>query len=319
VVAGTTIRRPERGSVDAMIELRDLTKRYGGTTAVNRLTLTVRPGHVTGFLGPNGAGKSTTLRLVLGLHRPTAGTALVDGRPFVDRPRGLRYAGALLDAGDVHGGRSARAHLTALARSNGLPRARVGEVLEQVGLAEVAGRRIGGFSLGMRQRLGIAAALLGDPPVLLFDEPFNGLDPEGVRWVRALFRRLAAEGRTVLVSSHLMSEMEQTADHLVVIGRGELLVDESLAAFAARSTRAEVAVRTPDPATLGTALAAAGGDVTRDGGDTLTVTGLPVDRIGELAFRAGVTVHELSSRTASLEEAFMELTADRLDYAAGGR
>ncbi|WP_262282434.1 ABC transporter ATP-binding protein [Micromonospora sp. MA102] len=302
-----------------MIELRDLTKRYGGTTAVNRLTLTVRPGHVTGFLGPNGAGKSTTLRLVLGLHRPTGGTALVDGRPFASRPRGLRHAGALLDAGDVHGGRSARAHLAALARSNGLPRSRAAEVLDQVGLTEVARRRIGGFSLGMRQRLGIAAALLGDPPVLLFDEPFNGLDPEGVRWVRGLFRRLAAEGRTVLVSSHLMSEMEQTADHLVVIGRGELLVDESLAAFAARNARAQVAVRTSDPATLGTALAAAGGTVTHDGGTRLTVTGLPVDRIGELAFRAGVAVHELHTRTASLEEAFMDLTADRLDYAAGGR
>ncbi|MET7969633.1 ATP-binding cassette domain-containing protein [Micromonospora sp. NPDC005305] len=302
-----------------MIELRDLTKRYGGTTAVNRLTLTVRPGHVTGFLGPNGAGKSTTLRLVLGLHRPTGGTALVDGRPFAGRPRGLRHAGALLDAGDVHGGRSARAHLAALARSNGLPRSRPGEVLDQVGLTEVAGRRIGGFSLGMRQRLGIAAALLGDPPVLLFDEPFNGLDPEGVRWVRGLFRRLAAEGRTVLVSSHLMSEMEQTADHLVVIGRGELLVDESLAMFAARNARAQVAVRTSDPATLGAALAAAGGTVTHDGGTRLTVTGLPVDRIGELAFRTGVAVHELHTRTASLEEAFMDLTADRLDYTAGGR
>ncbi|WP_422743018.1 ABC transporter ATP-binding protein [Micromonospora sp. WMMD754] len=301
-----------------MIELRDLTKRYGGTTAVNRLTLTVRSGHVTGFLGPNGAGKSTTLRLVLGLHRPTGGVALVDGRPFAGRPRGLRYAGALLDAGDVHGGRSARAHLAALARSNGLPRTRVGEVLEQVGLAEVARRRIGGFSLGMRQRLGIAAALLGDPPVLMFDEPFNGLDPEGVRWVRGLFRQLAAEGRTVLVSSHLMSEVEQTADHLVVIGRGELLVDESLAAFAARTAHDRVVVRTPDPAALGAALAAAGGVVTRDG-DGLTVTGLPAGRVGELAFRAGVVVHGLHAGAASLEEAFMALTADRLDYAAGGR
>ncbi|WP_089157375.1 ABC transporter ATP-binding protein [Micromonospora sp. NBS 11-29] len=243
-----------------MIELRNLTKRYGGSTAVDRLTLTVRPGHVTGFLGPNGAGKSTTLRLVVGLHRPTSGVALVDGRPFADRPRGLRHAGALLDAGDVHGGRSARAHLTALARSNGIPRSRVGEVLDQVGLTEVARRRIGGFSLGMRQRLGIAGALLGDPPVLLFDEPFNGLDPHGVRWVRGLFRRLADEGRTVLVSSHLMSEMEQTVDHLVIIGRGRLLVDESLAAFAGANSGA-----------------------------------------------------------ASLEEAFMDLTADRLDYTAGGR
>ncbi|MFI7620253.1 ABC transporter ATP-binding protein [Micromonospora echinofusca] len=302
-----------------MIELTALTKRYGRTTAVDDLTLNVRPGHVTGFLGPNGAGKSTTLRMILGLTAPTSGTATVDGVPFRARSRGLRHAGALLDAGDVHGGRSAGAHLSALARSNGIPRARVEEVLREVGLSAAARRRVGGFSLGMRQRLGIAAALLGDPPVLLFDEPFNGLDPEGVRWVRGLFRRLAAQGRTVFVSSHLMSEMEQTADHLVVIGRGQLLVDESLAAFAARSARPQVVVRTPEPAKLGAALAAAGGAVTRDGGDAVTVTGLPADRIGELAFRAGVVVHELNSRAASLEEAFMDLTADRLDYPAGGR
>lgn len=206
-----------------MIEANQLTKRFRGTAAVAGLTFAVRPGQVTGFLGPNGAGKTTTLRLILGLSAPTSGTVTVDGRPFRDRPRGLRHAGALLDANDIHGGRSAAAHLAALARSNGLPRRRVADVLDRVGLAGVARRRVGGFSLGMKQRLGIATALLGDPPVLLFDEPLNGLDPEGVRWARKLFRTLAAEGRTVLVSSHLMSEMELTADHLIVIGRGRLL------------------------------------------------------------------------------------------------
>ncbi|SBT44738.1 ABC-2 type transport system ATP-binding protein [Micromonospora auratinigra] len=299
-----------------MIELRELTKRYGRTTAVDRLTLTVRPGHVTGFLGPNGAGKSTTLRLILGLHRPTGGTVTVAGRPFAERPRGLRHVGALLDAGDVHPGRSARAHLAALARSNAIGRTRVDEVLHEVGLATVAGRRVGGFSLGMKQRLGIAAALLGDPPALLFDEPFNGLDPEGVRWVRGLFRRLAGEGRTVLVSSHLMSEMAQTADHLVVIGRGELVADESLPAFAARSARPQVVVRTPDPARLTAATRAAGGRVTADG-DALTVTGLTAAELGDLAGARGIPVHELATRSASLEEAFMDLTADRVDYLAG--
>ncbi|MCI4061796.1 ATP-binding cassette domain-containing protein [Micromonospora sp. R77] len=299
-----------------MIELRDLTKRYGRTTAVDRLTLTVRPGHVTGFLGPNGAGKSTTLRLILGLHRPTGGTTLVQGHPFAESPRGLHLVGALLDAGDVHGGRSARAHLSALARSNRIPRRRVDETLREVGLAAAAERRIGGFSLGMKQRLGIAAALLGDPPVLLFDEPFNGLDPEGVRWVRGLFHRLAGEGRTVLVSSHLMSEMEQTADHLVVIGRGELVADESLAGFAARSARPHLVVRTPDPGRLATTARAAGGQVTVDG-DALTVTGLTATELGELASAHRIPLHELATRTASLEEAFMDLTADRVEYLAG--
>jgi ABC-2 type transport system ATP-binding protein len=215
-----------------MIDVSHLTKRFGRTTAVNDLTFTVRSGHVTGFLGPNGAGKSTTLRLVLGLNEPTSGSATVDGRPFRDRPRGLRHVGALLDANDVHPGRTAVAHLSALARSNGIPRRRVDEVLHEVGLTGAARRRIGGYSLGMKQRLGIATALLGDPPVLLFDEPINGLDPEGVRWVRGLFRRLAGEGRTVFVSSHLMSEMEHTADQLVVVARGELVAAEPLSTFA---------------------------------------------------------------------------------------
>nr|WP_203592993.1 ATP-binding cassette domain-containing protein [Streptomyces sp. SID9124] len=303
-------------TVDPVIEVNGLTKRYGGATAVDDLTFTVRPGEVTGFLGPNGAGKTTTLRMLLGLVEPTAGTATVRGRPFRDHPRGLRHVGALLDAGDVHGGRTARAHLAVLARSNGIPRCRVDEILDEVGLAAAARRRVAGFSLGMRQRLGIATALLGDPPVLLFDEPLNGLDPEGVLWVRGLFRRLAAEGRTVFVSSHLMTEMEHTADRLVVIGRGALIAAESLSAFAARSTRLSVTVRTPDTATLTPLLAAEGASVTGDG-DRLAVTGLPAERIGELALRHRVPLHELTTLGASLEEAFMELTADSVQYPAG--
>ncbi len=300
-----------------MIEVDGLTRRYGRTTAVDHLSLTVRPGHVTGFLGPNGAGKSTTLRMILGLTTPTSGTVTVSGVRFRDLPRGLRHAGALLDAGDVHGGRSARAHLAALARSNGISVGRVDEVLRQVGLESAAGRRVGGFSLGMRQRLGIAAALLGDPPVLLFDEPFNGLDPEGVRWVRGLFRRLAAEGRTVFVSSHLMGEMEHCADHLVVIGRGRLIAEESLAEFAARAGRSEVVVRTPDPASLGTTLTTEGASVRPDPDGTLAVTGLAAERIAELALGLRIPLHELTTRTASLEEAFMALTAADVEYATG--
>ncbi|WP_345347212.1 ABC transporter ATP-binding protein [Actinoallomurus liliacearum] len=300
-----------------MIEVSGLTKRYGSKTAVNGLTFSVRPGHVTGFLGPNGAGKSTTLRMILGLNEPTSGTATVAGHPFRDRPRGLRHVGALLGAQDVHGGRTAYAHLSTLARANRIPRGRVDEVLREVGLTEAARRRIGGFSLGMRQRLGIATALLGDPPVLLFDEPINGLDPEGVRWVRGLFRRLAAEGRTVFVSSHLMSEMEHTADHLIVIGRGELIADESLAGFAARGTPQSVIVRTPDTSALAAVLTAEGGSVRPDGDRALMVTGLSAARIGELAFQHRVLLHELAPRTASLEEAFMELTADSVEYLAG--
>ncbi|MEU5956466.1 ABC transporter ATP-binding protein [Streptomyces sp. NPDC047525] len=299
-----------------MIEVNELTKRYGTKNAVHNLSFTVRPGQVTGFLGPNGAGKTTTLRMLLGLVGPSGGSATIDGRAFASRPRGLRHVGALLDAGDVHGGRTARAHLRALARCNDIPRSRVTEVLHEVGLTEVAGRRVGGFSLGMRQRLGIATALLGDPPVLLFDEPLNGLDPEGVLWVRGLFRRLAAEGRTVFVSSHLMSEMENTADQLVVIGRGELIAAESVTAFAARGTRLSVTVRTPDAPALTELLTAEGACVQADG-EALTVTGLPAPRIGDLAFRHGMRLHELATRSASLEEAFMELTADSVEYLAG--
>ncbi|MFF7457180.1 ABC transporter ATP-binding protein [Kitasatospora sp. NPDC008115] len=307
-----------------MIEVHRLTKRYGRTTAVDDLTFTVHPGQVTGFLGPNGAGKSTALRMILGLSAPTGGTATIGGRPFRERPRGLRHVGALLDAGDVHGGRSGRAHLWALARGNAVPPGRVETVLEEVGLAGAAGRRIGGYSLGMKQRLGIAAALLGDPPVLLFDEPLNGLDPEGVRWVRGLFRDLAAEGRTVFVSSHLMSEMEHTADRLVVIGHGRLIAAETVAAFAARGTgqdgaRPGALVRTGEPEALAAVLTAAGGTVSPgDGAGALAVTGLDAARIGALALDHRIPLLELTARTPSLEDAFMALTADRVDHPAGG-
>ncbi|WP_425247790.1 ATP-binding cassette domain-containing protein [Streptomyces sp. NEAU-NA10] len=303
-----------------MIEVNELTKRYGGKTAVDDLSFTVRPGRVTGFLGPNGAGKTTTLRVILGLDAPTAGTATVGDVPFHSHPRGLRHVGALLDAGQVHGGRSAAAHLSALARSNGIPRRRVDEVLQEVGLAEAATRRIGGFSLGMKQRLGIATALLGDPPVLMFDEPINGMDPEGVLWVRRLFRRLAAEGRTVFLSSHLMSEMENTADQLVVIGRGRLIAAESVRDFAARSTRRSVAVGTPRTAELTAVLTAAGASVEVEGSTgaaKLAVTGLSADRIGALACDNRIPLNELTVRTASLEAAFMELTADSVEHRAG--
>ena len=300
-----------------MIEVNQLSKRYGTTIAVNGLSFTVRPGHVTGFLGPNGAGKTTTLRMILGLISPTSGSATIDGRPFRDRPRGLRHVGALLDANGVHGGRSAAAHLSALARSNGVPRQRVHEVLREVGLGTVSGRRIGALSLGMKQRVGIAAALLGDPPVLMFDEPFNGLDPEGVAWVRSLFVRLAGKGRTVFVSSHLMSEMENTADELIVIGRGELIAAETVAEFSARSARLSVTVRTPESAALTAALTAARAAVRPAADGSLVVTGLGAARIGQLAFEHHIVLHELATRTASLEEAFMELTADSVEYLAG--
>lgn len=301
-----------------MIEIEDLTKRYGAVTAVDGLSFSVQPGHVTGFLGPNGAGKSTTLRILVGLSRPTAGRVLVDGRSFAREPRGLRHVGALLDAGDIHGGRSAAAHLRALARSNDLPRRRVDEVLGEVGLADAAGRRAGGFSLGMRQRLGIATALLGDPPVLIFDEPFNGLDPEGVRWARTFFQRLAAEGRTVFVSSHLMGEMANTADELVVIGRGRLIAAEPVSAFEARSTGATVAVRARRANELTDVLTDAGGRVEVHDSDNLTVVGLPAGRVGELAFHHGIVLEQLVTQSQSLEDAFMELTADTVDYHAGG-
>ncbi|MFG2394548.1 ABC transporter ATP-binding protein [Streptomyces lavendulae] len=300
-----------------MIESTRLTKRYGDTVAVDNLTFTVEPGKVTGFLGPNGAGKSTTLRMILGLNAPTSGAVTVDRVPFSHRPRGLRHVGALLDAQDVHGGRSAQAHLSALARSNRIPPARVDEVLQEVGLAKAARRRIGGFSLGMKQRLGIAGALLGDPPVLLFDEPLNGLDPEGVLWVRGLFRRLASEGRTVFVSSHMMAEMEHTADRLIVIGQGRLIADESLEDFSARNAALGVTVHTPDLAALEAVLIAEGASVRRESDQAGRVTGLTAARIGDLAHRHRIVLHELATHTSSLESAFMSLTADSVEYLAG--
>ncbi|MFJ4185136.1 ATP-binding cassette domain-containing protein [Kitasatospora sp. NPDC089509] len=299
-----------------MIDINELTKRYGDVLAVDGLTFTVRPGRVTGFLGPNGSGKSTTLRMLLGLNTPTSGTATIDGRRYRDFGTGLRHVGALLDAGDLHPGRTATAHLTALARSNGLPKRRVQEVLETVGLGGAGRRRIGGFSLGMRQRLGIATALLGDPPVLVFDEPVNGLDPEGIRWARELFRSLAAEGRTVFVSSHIMSEMANTADHLIVIGGGRLIAAEPTADFAARATTAAVTVRTADPAALTGVLRDAGGSVLPEGPDVLSVTGLTAAHINELAFTHRVMVHEVTAHGGTLEDAFMQLTADSVQYRA---
>jgi ABC-2 type transport system ATP-binding protein len=298
-----------------MIEVNGVTKRYGKTLAVDRLSFRVEPGVVTGFVGPNGAGKSTTMRMVLGLDRPTAGTATVAGRPYHQLVRPLLHVGALLDASAVHPRRSAYDHLLALARSNGIARTRVGEVLEQVGLAGVASRRVRAFSLGMRQRLGIAAALLGDPPVLLFDEPINGLDPEGIAWIRSLMRALAAEGRTVFLSSHLMSEMEDTADRLVVIGRGRLVAETSVADFVASGTRAEVRVVAPQAEALAEALTRSGADVVRQDAQVLVVSGMPAARIGDIAAEHGFALHELTPQRARLEAAFMQLTQDSVEYA----
>ncbi|PDP88057.1 multidrug ABC transporter ATP-binding protein [Glycomyces fuscus] len=302
-----------------MITLRGLTKRYGRTLAVDSLDLEVRPGRVTGFLGPNGAGKTTTMRMVLGLDRPTAGQALVGGRPYRELDRPLHHVGAVLDARAVHPGRSARSHLLGLARTHRIPVRRVDEVLEAVGLAGVARRRAGAFSLGMSQRLGIAAALLGDPGLLLLDEPVNGLDPDGVRWIRDLMRSLADEGRTVFVSSHLMSEMQLTADHLVVLGRGRLITDAPLAEVLGNSAWTAVLVRAPHPEDLVTALEAEGAGIERPGPGELVVTGVPVERVGELAHRAGVALHRLSTRDASLEQAYRELTADSVQYTTENR
>ncbi|MEO3747837.1 ATP-binding cassette domain-containing protein [Plantactinospora sp. B5E13] len=293
-----------------MIEVRELHKRYGRVVAVDRLSCTVRPGRVTGFLGPNGAGKSTTMRMLLGLDHPSGGEALIDGRPYRREVAPLRRVGALLESGAAHPGRSAYHHLLWLARSNRIPRSRITEVLELVGLAAVAGRRVGGFSLGMRQRLGIAAALLGDPPVLLFDEPVNGLDPEGIRWIRDLMRGLAAEGRTVLVSSHLMSEMALTADHLVVIDRGRLLADTGTRAFVEANSVGYVQVRTPEPERLRAVLTGAGIE-TRTGPDgAVHAYGVSAPRVGELVAAHQLTVHEIGARSASLEEAFMRLVEE---------
>lgn len=304
-----------------MIEVKGLTKTFGATKAVDDLTFTVQPGMVTGFLGPNGAGKSTTMRMILGLDRPTAGTALVDGQPYSQLKQPLRTVGALLDAKWVHPNRSARAHLQWMAASNALPKTRVDEVLHLVGLTEVAGKKAGGFSLGMSQRLGLAAALLGDPKVLLFDEPVNGLDPEGIVWIRKFMQRLAAEGRTVLVSSHLLSEMALTAEHLVVIGRGRIIADTTVKDFVAQSSESTVRVRSPQLDALRSALTSKGLTVREDGSDGLeglVVLDSTTDAIGDIAGAQGITLHELAAQRGSLEDAFMKLTGDDVQYQAEG-
>jgi ABC-2 type transport system ATP-binding protein len=299
-----------------MIELEGLTKRYGEKVAVNNLTFTVRPGIVTGFLGPNGAGKSTTMRMILGLDRPTAGDVRIDGKHYDQLRDPLTYIGALLEAKAWHGGRSAYNHLLCLAQSNGIPGRRVREVLDTVGLTGVAKKKTKGFSMGMGQRLGIAGALLGDPRILMFDEPVNGLDPEGIHWIRNLMKSLAAQGRTVFVSSHLMSEMALTADHLVVIGQGRLLADTSMAEFIARNSRAYVRIRTPQRERLLDVLQQAGITAVQTGNGTLEVDGGKSEQIGELAARHQIVLHELSPQQASLEEAFMQLTAESVEYHA---
>lgn len=299
-----------------MIEANGLTKRFGNRTAVDDLTFQVRPGTVTGFLGPNGAGKSTTMRMALGLDRPSAGEIRVAGRRYAELRDPLRTVGALLDAKWVHPNRSARAHLTWLARAGGIAAGRVDEVLETVGLTGVAGQRAGSFSLGMSQRLGIAGALLGDPEILLFDEPVNGLDPEGILWIRRLMQRLAAEGRTVFVSSHLLSEMAVTATELVVIGRGRLITQGPTSEFVDGATGSTVLVRGPRLELIGRALLTGGFAVTADG-DSLLVTGAGTAEVGERVAAAGLVLHELSERRGSLEEAFMEITRQDVEYAAG--
>jgi ABC-2 type transport system ATP-binding protein len=299
-----------------VIEVRGLTKAYGDKVAVADLDVTVRPGIVTGFLGPNGAGKSTTMRCILGLDRPTAGTITVNGRSYRDAPAPMHEVGALLEARAIHGGRSAYHHLLSLGATHGIGRRRVDEVLDQVGLTDVAGRRAGTFSLGMGQRLGIATALLGDPETLLLDEPVNGLDPEGIRWVRGLLRRLAAEGRTVFVSSHLMSEMALTAEHLVVVGRGRLIADTSTAEFTRQAASAVVRVVSPHADRLAGLLTGQGRAVLTDADGALAVTGATTAEIGDLALANGIAIHELTSAPASLEEAFMAMTADSLDFPA---
>jgi ABC-2 type transport system ATP-binding protein len=299
-----------------MIEVRGLTKRYGAKIAVDNLTFGIEPGRVTGFLGPNGAGKTTTMRCILGLDYPTEGTITVDGKVYGNLAYPMREVGALLEAKAVHGGRSAYNHLLCLAQTNSLPKRRVGEVLELVGLTEVAKKRSKGFSLGMSQRLGIAATLLGDPKVLMFDEPVNGLDPEGILWIRNLMKALAAEGRTVFVSSHLMSEMENTADHLIVIGRGKLIAATSMKEFVAGASGASVRVRTPSADQLVRAVTAKGATTSTDEDGAIEVRGMSAEQIGDLAFGEGIRLHELATVRASLEEAYMEVTADSVEYHA---
>jgi ABC-2 type transport system ATP-binding protein len=297
-----------------MIEVHDLTKRYGDKTAVDGLAFTVKPGIVTGFLGPNGSGKSTTMRMILGLDRPTSGTATVNGRPYAEHPDPMFQAGALLDAKAVHTGRTAYHHLLALAATTGVPKSRVDEVIDIVGLHEVARKRVGGFSLGMGQRLGIASALLGDPEVVILDEPTNGLDPEGVLWIRNLMRGLASQGRTVFVSSHLMSEMALTAEHLIVIGKGRLIADVSVGGFIESASNESVRVRSPHANALHDLISGPGTTVLSIDRGLFEVTGLSAEEIGDRAAGAGIPVHELTVIRPSLEEAFMELTKDAVEY-----
>lgn len=305
-----------------MIEANGLTKRYGRTVAVDNLSFTVGPGRVTGFLGPNGAGKSTTMRMILGLDRPTAGDVRIDGKSYAELKHPLRKVGSLLDAKWVHPNRSARSHLRWMATSNHLPAKRVDEVLEIVGLTQVAGKRAGNFSLGMSQRLGLAAALLGDPEVLLFDEPVNGLDPEGILWIRQFMHRLADEGRTVFVSSHLLSEMALTAQDLVVIGRGRMIAQTSTQQFINQASESSVRVRGPESEQLRSALAGASLSFTEtvatpDEPAAFVVTGATTDQVGELAGRAGVWLHELAAQRGSLEQAFIQMTGGDVEYKAG--
>jgi ABC-2 type transport system ATP-binding protein len=300
-----------------MIEINGLTKRYGDKTAVDRLSFVVEPGVVTGFLGPNGAGKSTTMRMIAGLDRPTSGTVRVNGKHYPESAAPMSELGILLDARSVHPGLSARNNLLALARTAGIGRRRVDEVIELAGLAEVAGTRAGGFSLGMGQRLGVAAALLGQPQTVVLDEPVNGLDPDGVLWIRLLLKSLAAEGRTVLVSSHLMTEMAQTATRLVVLGRGRLIAETSVEEFIGHAVAGDVLVRTPEAARLGQVLAGPGVTVASDGTDVLRVSGVTAEQIGTTAWREHLPVFELKPARASLEEAFMQVTQDSIEYHAG--
>ncbi|MFI0433893.1 MAG: ABC transporter ATP-binding protein [Candidatus Nanopelagicales bacterium] len=300
-----------------MIEVAQVTKRFGSVTAVDAMSFTVAPGVVTGFLGPNGAGKSTTMRMILGLDRPNAGEILVNGQRYADLSAPIATIGALLDAKAVDKARSARNHLRAVGATVGVPTKRVDEVLEIVGLTDVASSSAGSFSLGMGQRLGIAQALLADPAILLLDEPVNGLDPDGILWIRGLMRDLAAEGRTVFVSSHLMSEMELTADHLIIVGRGKVLADTSMDAFIAANSHTRVVVRSPRAAELAAVLADVGLHVTRDDDETLTIDGAVGAMVGDLAAAAGVPIHQLVDHQASLEEAFMDLTRDSVEYHGG--
>jgi ABC-2 type transport system ATP-binding protein len=297
-----------------MIELDRVSKRFGSVVALDDLSFTVRPGHVTGFLGPNGAGKTTTMKIIIGLDAPTSGTALVNGRRYDRLIRPLHQVGTLLDATALHGGRSARLHLASIAQSNGIGRHRVAEVLRLTGLEAVADRRVKGYSLGMKQRLGLAAALLGDPPILMFDEPVNGLDTEGIGWIRQFFKALAAQGRTVLVSSHLMSEMALTADHLIVIGRGKLLADMPTSQLIASNARHDVLVRSPRGIELASLLTARGATVTPQPDGAFVVTGLDAAAIGDLAAAHGIAVHALVPRQASLEDAYLDLTGESVDY-----